>query len=201
MIFPDRAAAGQQLANVLNTYRNKPDVVVLGLPRGGVVTAAAVAEALHAPLDIVITRKLGAPGNQEYAVGALTEQGTVVGSGTASIIAQEKTELARRVQQYRQCKLPLDVKNKIVILVDDGIATGLTMQAAIESIHQQKPKQLIVAVPVAPPDTVAKLRSQVDNLIVLDQPDNFMAVGQFYETFDQVSDDEVQYYLEKYGQI
>lgn len=201
MIFSDRAAAGQQLANVLDTYKNKPDVVVLGLPRGGVVTAAAVAKVLDAPLDIVITRKLGAPGNQEYAVGALTEQGTVVGSGTAAVIAQEKTELARRVQQYRQGKPPLSLNHKIVILVDDGIATGLTMQAAIQSIRQQQPKQLIVAVPVAPSYTVAKLHSQVDNLIVLDQPDNFMAVGQFYETFDQVSDEEVQYYLEKYGQI
>lgn len=200
MIFTDRAAAGQQLANVLNTYKNKPDVVVLGLPRGGVVTAAAVAGALHAPLDIVITRKLGAPGNKEYAVGALTEQGTVVGGGTATIIAQEKTELARRVQQYRQGKLPLDVKNKTVILVDDGIATGLTMQAAIASIRQQQPKRLIVAVPVAPPDTVIKLRTQVDELIVLDQPDNFMAVGQFYEKFDQVTDEEVQYYLQRYAQ-
>lgn len=191
MIFTDRATAGQQLAQALTKYKNQPTVVVLGLPRGGVVTAAAIAKALHAPLDVVIIRKLGAPGNEEYALGALTEQGTVVGNGAATIIDKEKRELHRRIQAYRQGRPALVLRNKTIILVDDGIATGLTMQAAIQSIRQQQPKQLIVAVPVAPPDTVSKLRSQVDELIVLYQPDNFMAVGQFYEKFDQVSDEIV----------
>lgn len=205
MIFPDRVVAGQQLAKALTHYKNQPNLVVFGLPRGGVVTAAAVAEALQAPLDIVITRKIGAPGNPEYAVGALPETGEPILYGVnqasvANIIQKEQGELARRIKQYRKDKPPLNLKNKTVILVDDGIATGLTMQAAIQSLRQQHPTRLIVAVPVAPPDTVTKLRNQVDELIVLQQPEDFMAVGQFYEKFDQVSDDEVQCYLKKYAQ-
>lgn len=200
MIWRDRVEAGLQLADALKQYDGQPNVVVLGLPRGGVVTAAAVAHALQAPLDVVITRKLGAAGNAEYATGALTEQGTMVGTGTTAVITQEQKELERRIQMYRQNRLPLPLRDKTVMIVDDGIATGLTMHAAIQSVRERQPAKIVVAVPVAPPDTIAELSKTADDVVVLDQPDNFMAVGQFYQEFDQVTDEQVQYHLVKYGQ-
>jgi len=176
---------------------------VLALPRGGVPVAAEVAQALSAPLDVLIVRKLGMPWQPEFAAGAIAPGGVLVlnpaaQTGTASletllepVIASEREELARRERVYRRGRPPLDLKDRTVILVDDGIATGATMEAAAMAARAMGAKEVVVAVPVAPPDTVRRLRVHADRVVCPLQPEGFMAVGQFYRDFPQLADAEV----------
>ena len=203
-MFEDRREAGQLLAQRLQDLKNIPDVVVLGIPRGGVVVAAEIAHMLNAPLDVYITRKLGAPGNPELAIGAVAEDGTVVLDEESiaflrvpeSYLEEERRrqqeEIRRRADRYRRGRPPVPLEGKRVILVDDGVATGHTVEAAIRALRQQPIKELILAVPVGPPTTIARLRALVDRLEVLSEPEVFWAVGMFYRDFRQVSDEEVE---------
>jgi putative phosphoribosyl transferase len=203
MVFEDRADAGRQLAKQLGRYAHRPDVIVLGVPRGGVSVAFEVATALHAPLDVFLSRKLGVPGQPELAFGAVSagggrylDEGIVrsVGISTAQveqITAEVRNELDRRAALYRGDRPPLQVAGKTVILVDDGVATGASVYAAVQALRQMQPAKLVVAVPVAPPATWAWLRKFVDEIVCLDLPDTFLAVGEFYEYFTQVVDAEV----------
>jgi predicted phosphoribosyltransferase len=199
-MFLDRVDAGKQLAEALITYKGKP-VVVYALPRGGVVLGVEVALALDAPLDLIVVRKIGHPLQPEYAIGAVAEDGYVVMNPdeVAGIddhwlhraIAAERKEAGRRRTLFLQGRNPVDVKDKIAIIVDDGLATGLSMSAAIHEICGRGPRKLVVAVPVAARQTLAKLRPEVDDFVVLSVPPWFGAVGAFYQQFDQVSDQEV----------
>lgn len=203
MIFKDRFDAGIQLATKLSAYKNRPDVVVIGLPRGGVVTAEAVAKALNAPLDIVVPRKIGAPHEEELAIGAITEDGEVVLDDEEikllnvskeyieKTVAMEKAEALRRLSLYRADRSPLNLKAKTALLVDDGVATGATMRAAIRSARIKGAQKIVVAVPVIAADTLRVLKAESDECIFLDAPDYFDAVGSFYETFPQTTDQEV----------
>jgi len=203
MIFKDRIDAGKQLAQRLLAYKDKPNVVVLGLTRGGVVPAFYVAQALNVPMDIIITRKIGAPGNSELAVGALAEDGTVVfndqlmrslgltARALENSIEVEKNEAARRIELYRAGRNPLDLTGKTVILVDDGVATGATMRASIVSARLRGAKYIVVAVPVAPAESLDEIRHEADELICLNMPEAFWGVGGSYQSFPQVNDQEV----------
>lgn len=173
--------------------------VVLGVPRGGVVVAAEVARALGLPLDVVVVRKLGAPGNPEYAVGAVDEDGRVVG-GTSSLVSEAyleeaaregREEIGRRLRLYRQGRGPLEVAGREVVLVDDGIATGMTLHAALDSLKRRGAKRVVVATPVAAPEAAARLGLPPDDFVALLVPPGFGAVGQFYREFDQTTDAEV----------
>jgi putative phosphoribosyl transferase len=209
MIFRDRRDAGQQLAKRLLSFHHRDDVLVIGLPRGGVMVAAEVANALCVPLDIVVPRKIGAPGNPEYAIGAITEEGEFVGepdlistlgvssSDLSRIIQKERTEAQRRLKHYRGNRPPLMLEGKTAIVVDDGIATGATMKAAIRSIKNKGAERLLVAAPVASPETVEILRPEVDEIVILDAPQEFAAVGMFYDEFEQTTDEEVIQCLER----
>ena len=200
----DRTEAGQRLAEQLTAYAGRSDLLVLGLPRGGVPVAYAIAQALQAPLDVFVVRKLGVPGQPELALGAIASGGMrvlnddVVWSLDISeamidaIVAQEQQELTRRERLYRGERQPLIVRDKTVILVDDGIATGATMRAAIAALRAQQPAKLIVAVGVAPPETCAELKDEVDEVVCLLQPDPFWAVGLWFAEFSATSDDEVR---------
>ncbi|MBI5071612.1 phosphoribosyltransferase [Candidatus Falkowbacteria bacterium] len=214
MTFKDRLDAGQKLAQVLQKYKNAPNTIILALPRGGVVIGFKVAEALNLPLDIVVPRKIGAPGNPEFAIGAITETGegifdeqTIAAYGINQSyldneIAKEKIEAERRRKLYRGTRPPLDLKNKNVVIVDDGLATGLTMRAAIKTVKLYGAAKIIVAIPVTPPDTAKLIKKEVDELIYLDAPAFFGAVGAFYEEFGQTMDEEVVSLLqqsEKFG--
>jgi predicted phosphoribosyltransferase len=200
MKFKDRIDAGRQLARKLNGQFEQP--VVLALPRGGVVLAAEIARALSAPLDLILVRKIGHPYNPEYAVGAVTADGeAILNSMEAaqldpgwlkSAIDRERTEAQRRRQVYLQNRSPISPAGKTAIIVDDGIATGFTMKAAIKALRQQKPAKIVVAVPVMPADTAAELRSEVDDIVALDTPEFYLgSVGAYYDNFPQVSDQEV----------
>ena len=203
MTFKDRQDAGQQLAAKLSKYKNKADVIVIGLPRGGVVTAAEVAKELKVPLDIIVPRKIGAPGNPEFAIGAITEDGEgIINQDTVamygipqdyidSTIAEEKKEAERRLKSYRGDRLPLKLEGKTVLLVDDGVATGSTMRAAVASAKAKKAKKVVVAIPVIAADTVSTIEAESDEVIYVDAPEWFGAVGRFYEEFDQTEDEEV----------
>lgn len=201
MPFKNREDAGRQLADKLASYKDTPDVVIIALPRGGVVLGRVIADALHAPLDIVVPRKIGAPDNEEYAIGALAEGGEVVWNKMEKerygdeildiLVKRERKESQRRFITYRKGLPPRVLNNKIVILVDDGIATGLTMRAAIHTIRTEHPKKIIIALPGGPKDTVDMLRGEADELIVLEIPPFFSAVGQLYEEFPQTTDEEV----------
>jgi predicted phosphoribosyltransferase len=199
-IFRDREAGGAALAEALSRYKGK-DVVVYGLPRGGVVTARVVADALQAPLDLIITRKLGHPAHREYAVGAIAEDGQVA-LNQREIAAlprewlerEEQTQLAeakRRRKAYLGDRAPLPIRGKTAILVDDGIATGYTMKAAILAIRRRDPAKVVVAAPVAPPDAARRFTGLADDFVVPHTPEGFHAIGQFYVEFDQVDDDQV----------
>lgn len=203
MKFLDRADAGKQLAQKLMKYNNAPDTIVIGLPRGGVVVAYEIAQALQLPMDIKIVRKIGMPSNPELAAGALTASGTIflnkplmesVGitiETLAPIIEKEKKEALRRLQEYCGDRKRLEIKDKTVILVDDGIATGATMHVAIDSVKLHGAKKIIVATPVASAEEIRTLVREVDEVICLQQPDRFLGVGQVYENFAPVLDDEV----------
>lgn len=205
----NRKAAGQALAKALQDYKGRNNVIVLALPRGGVPVAVEIAESLDVPLDLMLVRKLGTPGHKELAMGAVASGGIKVMNKDVvrtlgisvevieEVAKEERKELERRQQAYRGDR-PLPVlAGQCVILVDDGLATGATMRAAIDAVHAQKAAHIIVAVPVAPPDTVASLREQIDELICLAAPEHFMAIGQWYMDFSQVSDEQVRQILSK----
>lgn len=200
MIFEDRTDAGRQLARALISYRGR-DPVVYALPRGGVVVGAEIACALDATLDLVITRKVGHPMAPEYAIAAVSEDGDTVTNPTeiASVdrrwfqqqVSIQQREAQRRRQLYMRDRKPVSGRNKVAIIVDDGVATGLTMFAAIEEVRRRGPCRIVVAVPVAPPDTVRKLKLLADEVVVLYSQEEFMSIGSFYARFDQVGDSEV----------
>jgi len=208
-MFHDRIHAGRLLADRLSRYAKDLDLLVCALPRGGVLVGYSVAEALNAPLDVVIVRKLGVPGENEVAMGAIATGGVCVlsqeliqGLGIPSraveaVIAREQRELARRETLYRGAAPPPQIRGRTVILVDDGIATGATMRAAAAVIKQQQPKQLVIAVPVAPPSSCVELEAQADEIVCVAQPESFFAIGQFYEDFHQVTDEEVRDLLQR----
>jgi len=202
-MFKNRIDAGRLLAQRLIEYKDNPEVIVLGLPRGGVVTAYEVARVLNAPLDIVVPRKIGAPQNQELAVAAIAEDGSLIINDELmnylglqlddlqSVIEKEKQESARRMKLYRTGRHPLELAGTTVILVDDGMATGATMRAALLSVRSRGAKSIIVAVPVAPAEVLDDIRTEVDILICLLAPEQFFGVGGFYEEFPHVQDQEV----------
>lgn len=203
-VFRDRREAGRALARLLAHYQTDPDILVLGLARGGVPVAWEVAAELHAPLDTLIVRKLGAPGNPEYAIGALAADGRVVlnddmvralhlsSEQLRSIANTEARELRRREAAYRGDRAPIQVAGRTVILVDDGLATGASMLAAIDAIRSGEPKRIVVAVPAAPESTCRELGTLVDDMVCATMPAPFLAVGHSFRDFDQVSDDEVR---------
>ena len=202
MVFMDRRDAGQQLAVKLIGYKNK-NPFVLGIPRGGVVVAAEVARELGAPLDVIIPRKIGAPFNKELAVGAVAPDGTTIfderalfmlGLKKADLedqVRHELEEISRRSNTYRGNRKPPVLQGKTVIMVDDGIATGMTAKAALESVRKMGPESMVLAVPVASMEAVSELKQDVDELVCLLVPDVFYAVGQFYKDFRQTTDEEV----------
>lgn len=200
-MFQNRSDAGKQLAERLRQYKGA-NAVVLALPRGGVVVGYEVARLLGLPLDIVAARKIGHPQHPEYAICATDEKGTLLcNEAEAELvdqdwlsgeIEQQKKEVARRIKVYRGGKKSTQVTNKVAIIVDDGIATGLTMRLAIKAVKEQKPDRIIIAVPVAPSDTVREIRREADEIIVLEPPKDFMgAIGAHYQEFEQVEDEEV----------
>lgn len=203
MIYPTRRAGGRELAARLAEYAGRDDTIVLALPRGGVPVAKEVAQALHAPLDVLVVRKLGLPWQPELAAGAIAPGGVIVMNPEIQagvedldrlltpVIERERAELQRRETLYRRNQPPLQVRDRIAILVDDGIATGATMQAAVLALRAMHARSVVIAVPVAPPDTVRRLGHLADRIVCLQQPVSFFAVGQWYEEFPQVSDDEV----------
>src|SRR5947208_8309280 len=203
-IFPDRAEAGRLLGVKLSKYAGRDDVIVLGLPRGGVPVAYEVARALRVPLDVFIVRKLGVPGFEELAVGAIASGGVrVLNEDVAralpnaneiieSITEKETTELQRREQSYRDGRPSPELRGKTVILVDDGLATGATMRAAVKALRQRGAAKIVVAVPVGPPDTCREFEDEADEVVCASEPEFFQAVGQYYEDFSQTSDDEVR---------
>jgi putative phosphoribosyl transferase len=204
MLFEDRADAGRRLAEALKTYAGRSDLIVLALPRGGVPVAYEVARALNAPLDLLIVRKLGTPGNPELAMGAIASGGaSVLNREVVSMYrisdetieqaaAKERRELERRERLYRGDRPYPELENRCIIVVDDGIATGATMRAGLAALRQKNPACIVVAVPLAPPDTLERLRTEVDEVVCLTTPEPFFAVGQGYRDFSQTSDDEVR---------
>jgi putative phosphoribosyl transferase len=209
MIFHDRRDAGQKLAARLLFLKAEPNLIVLGIPRGGVVVAAETAGALSAPLDIYLAHKIGAPFNPELAIGALTSSGEVLFDEdlitelrlhpdelTRQVDCQ-RAEIARRLTTFRKDRPPLNVTGKTVVLVDDGVATGSTVLASLRALRKQSPARLIVAIPVGPTDVVARLARECDQAVVLSTPEPFWAVGRFYERFDQTQDAEVVDLLEE----
>ena len=205
--FRDRRQAGRVLAGKLEQYRGSASLLVLALPRGGVAVGFEVARELGAPLDIFVVRKLGVPGHEEYAMGAIASGGVRVMNplpginirpeAIAAVIEREQTELVRREQLYRKQRPAVPIRGRTVIVVDDGLATGSTMRAAALAIRQQHPLHLIVAVPVGATDTCAALRQQADEVICVATPEPFHAVGQWYQEFPQATDDEVCALLEE----
>ncbi len=210
--FRNRAEAGHLLAQKLIAYAYRPDVLVLGLPRGGVPVAFEVAKALQVPLDIWLVRKLGVPTQKELAMGAIATGGVRVLNQEVvnwlgisdevidKVAAQEQQELERRNQVYRGNRPAPDVRNRTIILVDDGLATGSTMHAAITSLRQQQPDRIIVAVPVAPPSVYKDFKHEADEIVCLQTPELFHAIGVWYVDFSQTTDQEVRDLLEQPSQ-
>lgn len=209
-IYKDRVEAGQELAKLLQKYRDDPEAIVIGIPRGGVVVADQIAKELHLNLDILCPRKIGAPGNPELAIGSVTATGEtffdshliqrlgVSKEYIKKIVEMETKEAERRSKAYRKNRPPLDLNGKIAILVDDGLATGSSMKTAIQAAHAKKSKKIVVAVPVSPPDTLVEIREMVDEVICPLAPPFFMAVGEFYEEFYPTDDQTVIQVLSKY---
>jgi putative phosphoribosyl transferase len=205
--FHDRCDAGMQLARQLGQFCDDPLAIVLALPRGGVPVAAEIAKALQLPLDLLVVRKLGVPGQDEYAMGAVASGGVQIlhphviehlripDHALEQVLVRETLELERREALYRAGRAPLQLAGRHVILVDDGLATGATMRAAVSVVKQQHPAQLIVAVPVSAPDTRDALASEVDQVVCLHAPMRFQAVSQWYRAFPQTSDAEVMQLL------
>jgi putative phosphoribosyl transferase len=209
VVFDDREHAGRILAQRLRHYAGRDDVLVLALPRGGVPVAFEVAKALRAPLDVFLVRKLGAPGHEELAMGAIASGGVRVinhevvdalgirPSAIESTAAREERELKRREQAYRGARPAPQVEGRTVILVDDGLATGSSMRAAVAALRQQKPARIVVAVPVAAPSTCEEFRAEVDEIVCATTPEPFLAVGRWYHDFAQTSDEDVRALLER----
>lgn len=207
MLFNDRVEAGKKLAKALEPFRGS-DVVILGIPRGGVVVANEVAETLGAPLDVVVTRKIEAPGEPEYALGAVTQDGEVIMDRQAAEslgaspeylddqIRKKREEVKERMERLRSDKPYPSLEGKVVIIVDDGIATGSSVGAAVISVRKRKPKDVIVAVPVAPRDAIEVLREDGTKVVCLETPGPFLAIGEFYSDFNQVEDMEVKRILD-----
>lgn len=208
-IYRDRREAGRVVADAMSGYRGRDDLLVLGLPRGGVPVAFEIAEALDAPLDLLIVRKLGVPGHEELAMGAIASGGARVlneqvitpleisPEALERVEAREREELTRRERAYRGDRPEPEVAGRCVVLVDDGLATGASMFAAVAAARQLKPAQLVVAVPVAPESTIRSLVQLVDDVICPSQPEPFYGVGAWYDDFSQTSDDEVRALLER----
>lgn len=204
--YENRRQAGRALAGALAHYRGLPDLLVLALPRGGVPVGFEVAMALKAPLDIFVVRKLGFPGHEEYAIGAIASGGvrvmnplpgmTVSPDALAKVVAREQAELVRREQLYRGQRPAIDVRGRTVIVVDDGLATGATMHAALLAIRQQQPARLVVAVPVGAAESCRELEDVADEVVCPATPEPFRAVGLWYREFPQTGDDEVHTLLE-----
>jgi putative phosphoribosyl transferase len=213
MLFKDRADAGRKLAQELPGYGGRTDVIVLGLPRGGVPVAFEVAKALKAPLDIFLVRKLGAPGQKELAMGAIAPGGVRVLNHNVvqalnisdeiieTIAAEEQQELERREQAYRGDRPKPDVRGRTLILVDDGLATGASMRAAVIALRGQEPARIIVAVPTAAPETCEALKGEVDEIVCVATPRPFLGIGASYEEFSQMTDEEVRELLEQEGAV
>jgi putative phosphoribosyl transferase len=206
--FHDRRDAGRRLAGELRDYENRDDVVVLGLPRGGVPVAYEVALALHAPLDVFVVRKLGLPWQEELAMGAIASGGVrvldhelievahVSPADVERVTAMERAELARREQQYRDGRPFPPLDDKTAILVDDGLATGASMRAAVSALRQERPARIVVAVPVAAPAACEAFRHLADDVVCAETPEPFYGVGLWYEDFTPTSDDEVRDLIE-----
>ena len=203
-IFENRVDAGRKLAKALERYAERDDVVVLGLPRGGVPVAFAVAKELHVPMDIYLVRKLGVPEQPELAMGAIASGGVRVmneqvvrslnisNEQIGSVVERERRELDRREQAYRGDRARPDLRGKVVVLVDDGLATGASMRAAVEAVRTQDPHRIVVAVPTAPPETCSDLEAEVEEVVCATTPEPFFGVGAWYADFSQTSDDEVR---------
>ena len=203
LILQDRAAAGRRLTEPLRHYADRPDVIVLALPRGGVPGAYEVATALNLRLDLMLVRKLGVPSQPELAMGAIASGGIQILNDHAlqfhpigraafeAVVARETRELLRREQAYRGTRAPVQLKDQVVILIDDGLATGASMRAAIHAVRTQSPSRIVVAVPVAPVETAEALRREVDELICPITPEWFTSIGHWYTDFSQTPDAEV----------
>src|SRR5436190_376112 len=210
--FPNRVEAGRILAEKLEKYADRDDVIVLGLPRGGVPVANEVAKRLRAPLDVFIVRKLGVPGFEELAAGAIASGGVRVlnedvvraiphaDEAIEAVTARETAELERREQIYREGRPPPEFHDRVVILVDDGLATGATMRAAVKALRQAGAARIVVAVPVGPPETCREMADEADEAVCATAPEFFHAVGQYYDDFAQTTDDEVRDLLARAAQ-
>jgi putative phosphoribosyl transferase len=206
--FRDRREAGRILAQELLQYANRPDVIILALPRGGVPVAYEVALALNAPLDVFIVRKLGLPANEELAIGAIASGGVrvlnedliralYIPAEVIELVAQrELQELQRRERLYRGDRHPPDIHDRTVILVDDGLATGASMRAAVAALRAQKPNRIVVAVPTSAPETCDALAAEVDEIVCAITPEPFLGVGRWYEDFSQTTDEGVRLFLQ-----
>jgi len=207
--FTNRTEAGRQLAGALERFREDDRVVILALPRGGVPVGYEIARQLGAPLDVCLVRKLGVPGQEELAAGAVAEGGYSVvneqitrhvslpGQAIAEMTVQEEKEIQWRAERYRGDRNPVPVDGKTVILVDDGLATGATMRVAVQAVHHRGAGRIVVAAPVAPSETCTTLEQEADEVVVLSTPEGFGSIGAWYEDFAQVSDEEVQRLLDK----
>jgi len=212
MLFRDRTEAGRLLAGKLMKYANRPDVLVLALPRGGVPVAYEAARALHAPLDVFLVRKLGLPGHEELAMGAIATGGVRVlnedvvrglgipGEVIDAVAAEEQEEMGRRERAYRGGRPAPEVRGRTVILIDDGLATGSTMRAAVAALRRQGPARIVVAVPVGAVETCAEFQDEADEAICARTPEPFRAVGLWYDDFSQTTDEEVHDLLERSAQ-
>lgn len=207
----DRRDAARQIAAKLARYANRHDAIVIGLPRGGVVTASEIADMLHLPLDVLVVRKLGTPGQEELAMGAVARDVTVINeevvrmvgvskSTVAKVAERERVEVDRRELEFRKGRPPLQLAKKIAIIADDGLATGSTMRAAVTAIRREKPAEIVLAVPVAPPDVYAHFKREVDQVVCLSMPNPFGAVAFWYDQFEPVSDREVIDLLDRAAQ-
>jgi putative phosphoribosyl transferase len=204
MAFANRAQAGEYLARSLQAYANRPDVTLLGLPRGGVPVAYEVARKLNVPMDIMLVRKLGVPGQEELAFGAVAAGGVRVLNEDIvdmldipddiidTIATREQAELERREEAYREGRTPASVNDRTVILIDDGLATGSTMRAAVQALRAQHPRRIVVAAPVGSAETCMRLEEVADEVVCAHTPEPFFSVGAWYEDFSQTSDDEVR---------
>lgn len=208
-LFRDRTDAGRELAKNLSGYADNTDVIVLALPRGGIPVGFQVAKRLNVPLDVFLVRKLGVPGHEELAMGAIASGGTrVMNENVLSMLrisddeldeitAREQQELERRERAYRGDRPEIELADRIVILVDDGLATGASMRAAVSAIRARNPARIVVAVPVAAPETCREFENEVDEVVCATTPEPFYAVGAWYEDFSQTTDEEVKAFLEK----
>jgi predicted phosphoribosyltransferase len=210
MRFADRVEAGRVLARSLGPWVARPDVIVLGLPRGGVIVAAEVARALAAPLDVLVVRKLGVPGHEEFAMGAVASGGvrvvdpfTIARLGISGVVLDHVTqrelrELDRRERAYRGDRTPAPVEDRVAILVDDGLATGATMRAAVEALRRRSPRRIVVAVPIGARDAAAAMALLADEVVCVGQPEPFWSVGTWYRDFRDTTDAEVRQVLDAF---